>query len=617
MASLTLTAHTMASELPDKASSSRVLMAPAQVSANASTFTNFLSANGMYTWGLPGASAGETYDVAMYVPAYLQGTVITSVGFRLYNPEVLRDVKAWVSATLPTSASAADVCQSVENPVAYGIGNNEIELTEAYTVPATGCYIGYSFTVADASAIDGQEPILTDYNATYVRNFYVKGNTTNTDWQEQRFANTTLVAGIDSLPTLSAAFDSHDLGKLEQSFLIGESKTVSIPFVVTGSTAVNRLTYQVKDLGTGVVSKEITTTCTRKKFGNVSTFKFALGAADAEGISEKEFTILKVNNKELTSTVGNTGRVTTKTFASGGNRTVVEEMFTATSTPWDVRGMMGMEHMEQNNAGNWIGIAVHTEGLHYDDPMYCADYRYVPPTSGYPGAKLNRGTKIDPYYGAKTGNILGIATSVSEAAARPTEGAVSVKAAWSADGNKVNVSAEASFTIDRDDAPYSIGYVLVGNGLKATTTEKATAYPWWQYNSYYGSEYSDANINPWGVKGELRDDIVPDDDNGYYTIPVVKDMTYDHVALKALGAQGGVAGSITAPIVKGQVQTHTTTFDLSDGIRSTTWKVNGVGENLLQDKSSLKVVALLLNTNTGEIINAAQCDIDSSAGATR
>lgn len=587
------------------------LTAQAQSTSDYS-FSNYSS--GGYSYGLEGATAGETYDVAMYVPGYLQGATITGISFRLGNAQVLSNVKAWVSASLPTSSLSADgECVSVSSPVSNG--STTVALTSAYTIPASGCYVGYSFTVNDVSTIDGQQPVVTDHNASYVRNFYIKGSSVNTSWAEERFANTSLSIDVDNLPKLTAAFDSRDLGTIEQSFLIGESATVSVPFIVTGTTAVTRLSYTIKDLATGKVSSEISSTCSRKKFGNVSSFKIKLAAGETEGISQKEITITKLNNKALDNTNGTTGVVTVKTFYSATGRTVLEEQFTATSTPWDVRGITGMEYMDNNYNGKWIGIAVHADEYHYADPMYCADYRYVSTPSSYPAAKLNRGSKTDPYFGSQSGAAYGIAASVDAAAARPSEGSIKVSAAWTDHLESINVSASAEFLFDRTDAPYAIGYVLVGNGLKATTTAKTTAYPWYQYNSYYGSENADENLREWDTAGELHNDIVPDDDNGYYIIPVVTDMTYNHVALKAKGAEGGVSGSIAAPIVKGRTQTHTTSFDLTNGIQSTTWKINGVGENLLQDKTQLKVVALLLNTNTGEVLDAAQCDISGYATA--
>ena len=59
-------------------------------------------------------------------------------------------------------------------------------------------------------------------------------------------------------------------------------------------------------------------------------------------------------------------------------------------------------------------------------------------------------------------------------------------------------------------------------------------------------------------------------------------------------------------MVAEDVQTYTTEFDLTDGLDSY------YGFNLLQDKTKLKVVAMLINTETNEIVNADEKEIESS-----
>lgn len=77
-------------------------------------------------------------------------------------------------------------------------------------------------------------------------------------------------------------------------------------------------------------------------------------------------------------------------------------------------------------------------------------------------------------------------------------------------------------------------------------------------------------------------------------------MVYDHVAIMAKDVAEGIKGSIAAPLVADAVQRHETTFDLSNGVTSAS------KFNLLQDKSKLKVVAMLIDTETGKIVNAAE-----------
>ena len=64
----------------------------------------------------------------------------------------------------------------------------------------------------------------------------------------------------------------------------------------------------------------------------------------------------------------------------------------------------------------------------------------------------------------------------------------------------------------------------------------------------------------------------------------------------------GEEGSITAPITGGIPQTFDYTFSLADA-------VNTSKESLVQDKNHIRVVAALIDTETGHIVNAAKIGI--------
>lgn len=68
-------------------------------------------------------------------------------------------------------------------------------------------------------------------------------------------------------------------------------------------------------------------------------------------------------------------------------------------------------------------------------------------------------------------------------------------------------------------------------------------------------------------------------------------MVYDHVAIAGIGVANGLKGVIRAPIIEGVAQNHEYVIDMSEN-------------KLMQDKSKLKVVAMVMSTKTGEIINA-------------
>ena len=69
--------------------------------------------NTVEDYGLLGTQRTETYDVAMRITgdnSSVVGKTIKAISIALYQKNVLKDVKVWLSTSLPTSASAANIC---------------------------------------------------------------------------------------------------------------------------------------------------------------------------------------------------------------------------------------------------------------------------------------------------------------------------------------------------------------------------------------------------------------------------------------------------------------------------------------------------------------------------
>lgn len=79
----------------------------------------------------------------------------------------------------------------------------------------------------------------------------------------------------------------------------------------------------------------------------------------------------------------------------------------------------------------------------------------------------------------------------------------------------------------------------------------------------------------------------------------VSGVVYNHVAVNTMGVRSGIAGSISAPIVAWQPQTYTNTVTT----------LASHAQKIIQDKSRLHAVAMLINTETDEVVNAAQSEI--------
>ena len=83
----------------------------------------------------------------------------------------------------------------------------------------------------------------------------------------------------------------------------------------------------------------------------------------------------------------------------------------------------------------------------------------------------------------------------------------------------------------------------------------------------------------------------------------IKNMTYNDVAVATAGLRRGLAGSINGPFVKGEPNASEYTLDIS-------------GNAVIQNKRNLRLAVLLLNTETGRIVNAADVKVGSGETST-
>ena len=569
------------------------------------SLTRASSDGALFSYGITpesyvGAGANH-YDCAIFVPGKFAGNSIDIIGFYLVDKSALTNVKCWIAKDLPSNLTtdcmyAADVT-SLSDLMTSGLPC--LVKTSGVKVPEGGCYVGYSFDVSDLTAEYGQYPIAFDGGIDKEGGAYLKF--TGEDWSNmygQGFGNllTMVQMSGDNFVGDAASFSKTSFNRVIGA--VNGTAKVKATVMGEGVNPVTSLSYTVKDLSTGAVSSEQTVSADGIAFYETGSVVFEIPVGSEYSLSDKEITITKVNGEAnaATDNVSMTGPVLVVTREVPRN--IVEEEFTATGCPYCTRGYAGMDALHDKYPDRFIGIAVHGD-VNYSDPMRITDYNTVMSgIGGFPTALLNRINEVDPYFGSSSGTLLGIVNDV-ESYMGPAEAEVVVSPVWNEDQTVIEVNTNVTFLYNGDTAPYALGYVLLADGLTGTS------YNWWQYNGYYGATglATEPYLNAWTTRGTIVEGMFQDYYGNSIDACMVQDMVYDHIAIKATSVSKGVSGSIKAPIVADQVQTHTTTFNLSNGVKSKT------GDNLLQDKSKLKVVALLFNTKTGEIVNAAQSEI--------
>ena len=266
-------------------------------------------------------------------------------------------------------------------------------------------------------------------------------------------------------------------------------------------------------------------------------------------------------------------------------RTSVIEEFTGTWCGNCPRGIVGLKNLARDFGDRCIAIAVHssTNPNGTDEPMYNSAYHDngIVPT-GIPKCKIDRVTETHPYEGTTGGTHYGLGKDFAAALDVPAEAKVELTAKWENERrNYIVCNAITTFGLNSETAPYAVIFVILEDGLHGEGKE------WAQVNYY-------ANENPRQL---------PDSDmDEFYAAPYnITGMTYNHVAIASLGVKNGVAGSIKAPIVKGEAQTF-------EG------RVVMNGNKILQNPYNLTAVAMIVNTETGAIVNATKAHVDSFEG---
>lgn len=559
-----------------------------------------------------GAGASQ-YDAAIYVPGKYAGNSIDIIAFYIADKSVVANVKCWIAKTLPANISTG--CDYITDVTVTDdmltTGMPSMVETGGYTIPEGGCYVGYSFDVTNPTAQYGKYAIAFDGGTDTEGGAYL--NMQGQGWQDmngQGLGNllTLVQMSGDNFLGNSATLESTDF---TATAAVNGKANVQLSVKNLGANDIKTLSYTVKDVKTGNVSNELTTTLvTPIMFYEIGKVMFTVEAGNvALGSYDKEITITKVNGNAIE---GNESVLTAKgsllVVSREVTKKIVVEEFTGTGCPNCPRGYAGMAALADKYPNEFIGISPHVS-VNYEDPMETVAYDelsmlfyYSGIQLGVPSALLNRTGNyalFDPYFGSSSSTYLGVVNDF-EAMRGAAEAEVTVNPQWNEDQTQINVSTDVKFLYNRDDAPYSVAYVLLADGLQGSESN------WWQYNgqSYMygytasGEEYLDA----WLTKGEYDKVYIQDYGNleGVY----VKDMVYDHVALASENLLGASGHKLSGPIVSEQVQNDKATFDVSNGIKG-----YYLGNELIQDKSKLKVVAMLINTETGEIVNADEKEI--------
>lgn len=574
--------------------------------------------------------AGQTkYNIACMVPANYAKAKIDSVEFFVLSGCQYDNLTVWATPVkileengqqyidMPESADeaevkyvipAADVKAVLDKLPANYVGPVSVKLPKPLTIGSDGAIVGYSF---DGKSSD--TPVVLAGSSNEDGGFLFQ-------FEDNGKRNFRSFAGIfRQSSTINVGMDVTDCVANDATVQAGPETTTLLntkqqyPFYVINNSAkaITEITYTITIDGQEGEEKTLKL---NEPIEALSSGALPLTAAfENEGVHSVEFLLSKVNGNENLNT-NKSAEYSIIALEKSADRVSVVEEQTGTWCGWCPRGHVGLELLNKQLGDKVITLAGHFSGDETTvDPMNIyqltnnstqaeafADYGWVTMSmaqglggGGFPGAMFDRALVADPYMGintkkGKNGTYEFGATELVKTMQEliPSEADFSMTATWAdAQQTAINVDLTTTFNYDRfGEFPYGVAFVLSENGM---TGKGAT----WKQTNYYSkllgaqgaSDYNNPDMSAW-FKG------------GSYV-----STTYDNVVVQAWNPLG------TTALVKSQE---------SDIMKGEAVPFSGkltVNSDLIQNKDNLTLSALLVNLNSGAIVNAAKVVLGKSA----
>lgn len=520
-------------------------------------------------WDGVGTGKEATFGVAILVPGeHFAGSTLKSINIPVIS-ESMTNVTAWVR----TNLDEADVVTINVPDNSFTVKQyTKAELTEGYTIPEAGVYVGYTFSST------GGYPVAVAGNQQVANSLFLKHN--DERWNDYSYDD----FGVSPIQIAVSGFK---LKAYNASFSGLESKTtlVNSPFTAqvvlnnTAENAVESIDYTI-DVDGKKEQKHLDLETPLSAGLGVTTVVEVEGTSISEA---KSYTVTlsidKVNGQPNADNSSVSAKFINVTQAVA-HRTVVEEL-TGTGCGWCPRGWVGMEYLKENYQDRFVGIAIHQ--YNRNDPMHVANYASMADLGllGAPRCTINRKILADPYYGYSD---RGIGVDFEELNKALPAADVTAEAKWNEDKTAVAITAKVKPLTQ--GLGFTVAYVLTADNLSGTTDA------WKQSNYYY--QYTAAQIGDEqlaifgkdGEKGQQKVSLVFND--------VMIGSSYDNNGKNLAEV---IEGADNAELEKEYQGSYSVNMPTADVLK------NAITEDLV-------FANVLVVSNTGEILNAIRVKVD-------
>ena len=522
-----------------------------------------------------GEKRPETYDVAVkFSDPALVGTYIESITIPMTEVQGVSGISAWISSQLRIEDGKNVPDLASVNVTPEEAGFITVKLDKPYIIPEEGVYVGYTFTIDDATSDENLNPIALIQEVSN-EGFYLHTSTSFMKWlnlSDLLGANSAItvtlggskvkanaVATSESEETYVMANAPFDIQLDLTNHGANGAQSIDVEFSVDGQNGIQHI--DLSEPVEGFFGKAFNATISLPAIANIGTYDLNVKVAKVNGTDNDDTASSAIIPLQVMNWVPT-------------HKALIEE-YTGTWCGWCPRGLVALEALAELYPNDFVRISYHNS-----DPMEIMDsYSFPNVVGGFPDAWLDRKIEVDPYYGTGD-NDFGVVADLQARAKVFGFARIELNAALSEDGNNVEVNTEVAFPFDISNGKYAIEYVLVEDGL---TGEGSS----WNQSNYYAG----------GGNGEM---------GGFEAAESsIPGMTFNDVAI-LMSEIGGIEGSIPANVKAEEVVNHNYTFKLADAVNLSE------SAPIVQDKSKLRVVGLLIDQTTGEVLNANAVNVSEN-----
>ena len=513
-----------------------------------------------------GVSKACVYEAAIHVDGNaeaLRSTTIGAVRLPLNDATHIDSLTLWLTTDLEQDERLATVI--VAEPQS---GWNEVCLPQPVDVPAEGLYVGYTFKVTELDGLSERPLVMCDElndGGLWLRVTALKQYR---EWYTtRRYGSLAMQLRLmgGQLAVCSATVDairSNNVVRLTDDRL-------DVMFSNYGTEPIRSLQYTYAFGNESLSGSYELDEPLTNVYGAQGYAAVPIVAPEATGRMPIVFTLTGVNGQPNARQTAATTDVLSLQHKAH-RRTVMEE-YTGTWCSACPRGFAGIARLKQLYPDDFIAISVHV--LNGDPMDVYYDYYYVMNTTMFPSCRFDRGELTDPYDGDLTDGHFHADQNFLAANRILAPADLSVEAQWTSD-SVCSITSTTSFAYEAPQCDYKLAYVLIEDSLRGPEGDHA----WHQMNSF---------SNP------IMDYYVEDDMQQYVNAEgtMLTNVAYNDVVI-AMSDVRGIEGSLSGEQHVGQPMTHSYELRLTP---------------VSQNRRNVHVVALLIDSTTKRVANAAIC----------